>query len=190
MILTNKQKSFLDKVVYGLWSINPNTDLIDVDGCVDISSMGLTEIPFDFGDVTGNFNCGNNLLVNLNGSPRSSMNFYCDYNLLETLSGGPKLVSFDYYCYNNKLSSLEGSPQLVGGDFYCFDNNLNILNGAPQSVGGKFYIQLKKIDRKYHSIIIPQIEEMIERGIKLYRPEEYYYPYKEIYYNSKLIEIL
>jgi hypothetical protein len=31
---------------------------------------------------------------------------------------------------------------------------------------------------------------MIEMGIKLYKPEDYYYPYKEAYYIDKLIELL
>jgi hypothetical protein len=67
---------------------------------------------------------------------------------------------------------------------------LSSLEGAPQSVGGDFHIHLGKIDKKYYHVIIPEIEELIYKGIKIYKPEEYYYPYKEIYYTYKLIELL
>jgi hypothetical protein len=67
---------------------------------------------------------------------------------------------------------------------------LSSLEGAPQSVGGLFYIDLSYIDNKYYHVIIPEIEELIYKGIKIYKPEEYYYPYKEIYYTDKLIGLL
>jgi hypothetical protein len=31
---------------------------------------------------------------------------------------------------------------------------------------------------------------MMERGIELLKKDEYYYPYKEAYYNDKIIELL
>jgi hypothetical protein len=49
MMLTNKQKSFLENVVIGKWSINQNTGLVDVEGNVLMSDMRLTEIPVKFG---------------------------------------------------------------------------------------------------------------------------------------------
>jgi hypothetical protein len=88
------------------------------------------------------------------------------------------------------LVSLLGAPQLVGGEFICIRNNLSSLEGAPQSVGGLFYIDLSYIDKKYYHVIIPEIEELISRGINLYKPDEYYHPYKEIHYKNKLIELL
>jgi hypothetical protein len=44
MKITKKQKSFLDKVVNGVWSINSDTNLIDVEGSVDMSHMKLIEV--------------------------------------------------------------------------------------------------------------------------------------------------
>jgi hypothetical protein len=149
MRLNEKQKSFLDKVVEGTWSINPDTDFIDVDGNVNMILMGFTEIPVKFGDVDGYF-----------------------------------------YCLHNHLSSLEGAPQSVGGYFNCNHNKLTSLKGAPQSVGGLFSIKLDEISKSYYHVIIPKIEEMIEIGIALQNPYEYYYPYKEAYYNAKIIDIL
>jgi hypothetical protein len=128
MKLTKKQKSFLNKVVNGAWSINPHTGLVDVDGYVSMSFMNLTKIPVKFGKVSGNF-----------------------------------------FCSFNKLTSLKGAPQLVEG---------------------VFYIKLDEIDISYFPVIIPQIEELIEKGIKLHRAEDFYYPYKETYYNNKIVELL
>jgi hypothetical protein len=170
MKITNEQKSFLDKVVTGKWSINPNTGLIDVEGSVYMSDMKLTEIPIKFGEVTGYFNCYENELTSLVGAPQS--------------------VGKDFYCSYNQLTSLKGAPQSVEKDFICHHNRLTSLVGAPQSVGGLFYIDLSYIDKKYYHVIIPEIEELISRGINLYKPDEYYYPYKESYYNNKIIKIL
>jgi hypothetical protein len=85
---------------------------------------------------------------------------------------------------------LVGAPQSVGGGFSCSYNQLTSLVGAPKSVGGLFYIDLSYIDKKYYHVIIPEIEELISKGIRLYNPDEYYYPYKEIHYKNKLIELL
>ena len=49
--------------------------------------------------VTGNFDCGNNNLTSLKGSP--------------------KHVGDDFDCYNNNLTSLEGAPKHVGSSFWC-----------------------------------------------------------------------
>jgi hypothetical protein len=80
---TDRQKSFLDKVVSGKWSINSDTGLVDVDGNVFMSDMKLTEIPVKFGKVTGNFNCAD--------------------NQLNSLIGAPKSVGGDFNCSNNKV---------------------------------------------------------------------------------------
>jgi hypothetical protein len=50
------------------------------------------------------------------------------------------------------------------------------MEGVPQSVGGYFYINLGFTDKSCYYVIIPEIEEMIERGIVLYNPDVYYYP--------------
>jgi hypothetical protein len=170
MNLTDKQKSFLDKVVDGTWSINTDNGLVNVRGNVYMPNMNLTEIPVKFGKVSGNFNCG--------------------YNKLICLKGAPQSVGSSFVCYDSQLTSLEGAPQLVRDSFYCYGNRFTSLEGKPQSVGGYFHINLVFIDKKYYYVIIPQIEEMIEMGIKLYKPDKHYYPYKKAYYIDKLIELL
>jgi hypothetical protein len=98
---------------------------ISVQGDVDLSSKNLTELPFKFRKVTGNFNCYNNQLTSLNGCPAS--------------------VDGDFHCFNNQLTSLNGCPSSIGKDFYCNNNKLTSLNGCPASVGGSFncYYNLK-----------------------------------------------
>jgi len=108
------------------------------DSDVDLSEMGLTELPVRFKEVKGNFNCS--------------------YNKLTTLKGAPEYIGGYFSCYENNLTTLEGAPEVVGGSFYCYGNNLTTLEGAPKEVGGSFYYyenslpaeELKKtIDRSY-----------------------------------------
>ena len=100
-------------------TLNPKTGRYDVDGDIDLSNCELhTFGPIKFGVVTGDFDCSDNNLTDLDGAP-------------QTVGGA-------FYCYDNQLVSLEGAPQEVGGDFYCHDNQLVSLEGAPQTVGGSF----------------------------------------------------
>jgi hypothetical protein len=113
---------------------------IDVDGDVDLSYKGLTELPLRFRNVTFNFYCQNNQLTSLEGSPQSvGGDFYCSRNQLKTLEGCPKSIGRHFYCQNNQLISLEGCPKSVGEGFYCQNNQLMTLEGGPKSVGGDFW---------------------------------------------------
>jgi hypothetical protein len=163
-------KDIMNKVVYnGTYTIHSD-GTVDVNGDVGMDNMNLTEMRVKFGKVTGNFNCPENQLASLEGAPQS--------------------VGGDFNCSYNQLTSLVGAPQSVGGDFICIRNNLSSMVGAPQSVGFLFYIDLSYIYKKYYHVIIPEIEELISKGINLYKPDKYYYPYKEIHYKNKLIELL
>jgi hypothetical protein len=95
MKLTNEQNSFLDKVVSGKWSINSDTNLIDVEGSVDMSN--LTNIPVKFGNVTDYFNFS--------------------YKELTSLIGASKSIGRVFKCTNNPLTILEGASQSIG-DYY------------------------------------------------------------------------
>jgi hypothetical protein len=211
MKLTKKQKKFLDEVVNGIWSINHDTGFIDVDGNVDMSSKCISNIPVKFGNVTKNFNCSYNEIISIEQSPISvGGDFDCSFNSLKNLVGAPKSVGGNFDCSFNNLTSLEGAPQSVGRDFNCSVNELSILFGCPLTVGGEFnlyrnpitslvglsksfnflLISLQDISVDYYNGIIPQIEEMIESGIKIAEPDFFYYPYKEAYYNRKIMEII
>jgi hypothetical protein len=90
---TDRHKSFLDKVVSGKWSINSDTNLIDVEGSVNMSRMNLIKIPVKFGKVTGNFNCAD--------------------NQLNSLIGAPKSVGGDFNCSNNKVKFTKDDVRAV-----------------------------------------------------------------------------
>jgi hypothetical protein len=137
------------------------------------------------------FICSYNRLTSLKGAPQSvDGDFNCYDNQLTSLVGAPQSVSGNFICIFNQLTSLEGAPQSVGGGFNCRFNQLTSLEGAPHLVGGLFVINLGEIDKNYYPVIIPEIEELISKGINLYKPDEYYHPYKEIHYKNKLIELL
>jgi hypothetical protein len=109
---------------YGIENYIINSDgSIDVDGGVDLSYKGLTELPLTFNKVTGYFDCGRNRLTSLKGSPR--------------------WIGGWFYCDNNQLTSLEFSPDYVGDDFYC-DNNKLTDNLCDTEIGGRFYTTLKQ----------------------------------------------
>jgi hypothetical protein len=104
------------------YTINPDGS-IDVDGRVDLSFNGLTELPLIFNKVSGNFNCS--------------------YNQLTTLKGSPRWVGSNFNCYNNQLTSLEFSPDYVGDDFLCNYNPLTD-NYCDTEIGGWFYTTLEQ----------------------------------------------
>jgi hypothetical protein len=112
---------------------------VDVDGTVDISFKNLKKIPVQFGIIKGDFNCSNNKLDSLKGSPHSvGVSFFCHKNRLTSLEGAPQSVGKAFVCSNNTLRSLEGAPLSVDGSFNCSENNLVSLKGGPESVNGIF----------------------------------------------------
>ena len=104
------------------YTINPDGS-IDVNGSVNLSGRGLTELPLTFNKVNGGFYCSNNQLTSLKGCPR-------------WISGG-------FRCGYNQLTSLEFSPDYVGGYFSCIWNKLTD-NYCESEIGGKFYTSLKQ----------------------------------------------
>jgi hypothetical protein len=92
--------------------------VVHVVGDVNIAYRGLTSIPVQFGYVSGEFICAD--------------------NVLDSLEGCPSEVGGGFYCSSNKLTSLEGGPNEVGGNFNCINNNLTSLEGCPKEVGGNF----------------------------------------------------
>ena len=109
---------------YGInnYTINPDGS-IDVNGDVDLSHKGLTELPLRFNRVSGYFDCGDNKLT--------------------TLKGSPKWVGRGFYCNRNQLTSLEFSPYYVGGYFSCSSNQLT-NNLCDTEIGTYFYTTLKQ----------------------------------------------
>jgi len=125
---------------YNIMNYTINDDgTVDVDGGVYLNQFGLTKLPLKFGKITGYFDCGENQLTTLEGSPNYVGGcFYCFDNKLTTLEGAPNYVGVSFNCNNNQLTTLEGGPSHVGGYFDCYNNQLTTLKGAPSYVGGYF----------------------------------------------------
>ena len=83
---------------YNIQNYTINDDLsIDVYTNVNLSRLGLKELPLKFNNVRGYFNCNSNNLTSLKGSP--------------------KVCQSDFHCADNYLKSLEYSPELINGIF-------------------------------------------------------------------------
>jgi len=148
---------WLDKHVDGSWTRREDGK-IDVNGSLDFDGAHVTNMPFKFVTVTGDFkgpwgltslegspeyvggdfNISTQELTSLKGSPNEvGGNFNCTASSLTSLEGGPVKVGGDFDCSYNQLTSLKGSPSVVGGDFNCIWNPLKSLEGAPENLGGK-----------------------------------------------------
>ena len=131
---------------YGIENYTINNGLVDVDGDVDLCNENLTKLPIKFGNVSGDFYCGNNQLKTLEGCPEEvGGDFYCYNNQLTTLEGCPEEVGGDFKCFRNKITSLKGGPQYVSKTFNCGNNQLTSLKGAPKSIGNTFYCNDNKL---------------------------------------------
>ncbi len=109
---------------------------LDVNGDVDLSEMNLTQLPFKFGKVTGDFNCSYNELSSTENMPRIvGGSFYCYHNPITSLIGGPEEVGWDYSCSETLISSFDGIPQHLR-IFYCTNcKRLRSLKGLPDAQG-------------------------------------------------------
>ena len=124
---------------------------IHEDGVVDIgANVRLIEktekLPVQFGHVVGSFDCYDNQLTSLSGSPKS-VNGYFD-------------------CTKNKLTSLDGAPQSVGRKFDCSDNPLTSLKGAPSVIDGGFILD--------YIPNLPLLRTLVAKwGVILWQSKEY-----------------
>jgi hypothetical protein len=110
---------------------------IDVDGDVRIYGKRLTKLPLKFGKVTGYFDCRNNQLTTLEGSPKEvGGSFYCAENELTSLEGSPLSVGGSFGCWKNQLTNLVGGPEVVLGAYYADTNQINSFEGFPDDYEG------------------------------------------------------
>jgi len=124
----------------------PDLSDISVTGSFDCSNNNLTSLEGSPKKVEGHFNCSFNKITSLEGCPREvGRIFSCSHNNLTSLEGCPKEVEGIFDCTHNNLTSLEGCPETVGGGFYCSHNDLTSLEGCPETVGGNFYCSHNKL---------------------------------------------
>lgn len=87
------------------YTIRPNL-VVDVDGYVELSGKHLTELPFQFGEVTEDF--------------------WCSDNQLTSLHNVPIIVGGGFYGHYNQLTSLQYCPIKIGTLFNCLRNPLEV----------------------------------------------------------------
>jgi len=129
---------------------NPNTESVDVKGDVNIKVSNFNQEILDeikFGRVLGNFLCGSLDLTNLNFAPDFvGKDFNCSNNLLTSLEGSPREVRGTFNVYDNgrKIENLMGSPRKIGQNFIISFNLesdcLESLLGAPEKIDGEFIL--------------------------------------------------
>jgi hypothetical protein len=117
---------------------------VSVDGDVIFfgryNDIQMDRVPFNFKEVTGQYDCSGMELTSLDGSPRVvTGTFDCQENNLTSLKGAPDIAKGSFRCRANKLTSLIGAPKEVGKGFYCHENDgITSLDGAPEVVGEVF----------------------------------------------------
>ena len=95
-------KAWCDEMGIKNYTINSQGE-IDVDGDVNLYKKNFKELPYKFGEVSGNFNVDNN-------------------KNLKTLKNCPNKVGGFFNCsLNPQLDLLEDCPKRIGGDFYCYN---------------------------------------------------------------------
>jgi hypothetical protein len=153
------------------WSIN-SEGLVDVNGYVNLFNKKLTNLPLNFGHISGDFDCANNYLTNLKGCPKSVGGFFdCHSNELTSLEGSPKVVSGSiFYCSNNQLTSLRFAPEEIEGMVNVLPNPISDI---PEKYLNKEYLGFivkEQYDwnlyRKDGTIYLERLEQMIEWGIE------------------------
>ena len=148
---------------YRIKNYTINDDLsIDVNGSVSLNKKDLKYLPLRFNYVGGFFDCSNNKLKTLEGTPQTvNGRFDCGRNELKTLEGSPQTVGGGFYCYGNELVSLEGCPQTVNGRFDCYNNYLTDLEHFPE-VGDGINIEENKVNLLVYTFIENADSFMIE----------------------------
>ena len=120
-----KIANFITK--YGIQNTNIRKDVnytyvIDINGDVNLSNKNLTDpdMTAKFGKVTGNFECSNNQLTNLDFAP--------------------DCVGGNFNCSNNNIKDFDDIPiRHVVGNFYAYGADPDKLSKLESIVEGKIY---------------------------------------------------
>lgn len=124
---------------------------VDVNQNVLLSNCKLESFPIQFGVVNGDFDCSNNNLISLKGSPYKVKGaFDCANNNLVSLLNGPSFVGKNYIANNNQLEDLEYISPYIGQSIILSKNNINCLKGLPKKVNGLLNLSDNKLTTLKH----------------------------------------
>ena len=128
---------------YGIKNYKFNDDgTLDVYQDIDLWDLNVTELPFKFGKVDGNFTCHNVNLISLKGFPKI-VNGDLDIhtNKLKSLEYISEVINGDLDCNWNQIEDFKYFPKIIKGDVYCRSNNLKSLKGLNfKNISGKIYV--------------------------------------------------
>ena len=150
MILTQRQKDFLNRYTIGVWKINPLNDLVDIEGNFHYGNFNReVKSPLrgiKFGEVTGDFyfEAQPSSFDDLSGFPyKVGKDFSCSRCSLNSLKGGPKEVGGNYYCsFNRGLKNFKYAPEIINGDFIArFNSGLESFEGLPKYIRGDLNLE-------------------------------------------------
>jgi len=129
------------------WNLDKKTNMFNFDGDVEIADELIEDgkLAIKFANVTGDFNCNNEKITSLVGSPEYvGGDFNCSKTKITSLEGAPKEVKGSFICSNTKITSLVGMPEYAGG-VYAYNTEITSLVGSPEYVGGDFNCSKTKI---------------------------------------------
>lgn len=87
----------------------------------------VSQLPVKFDVVIGRFDCKNNRLTTLEGSPNEVSSMNCTTNKLTSLIGAPERVNNLFSCYKNPLQSLDGLPKHMRRIILPYSPNFQLL---------------------------------------------------------------
>ena len=123
----------IDKICkqYNIENYTINTDgTIDVNGevGVNLDYLRLKKLPLKFNKVNGWFDCSNNELITLEGSPvEVNGSFYFNSNKLTSFEYVPKIIRGSFDCSWNNIKTFEYFPSYIKYDFYCYDTPIEVV---------------------------------------------------------------
>ena len=107
---------------------NISNYIINPDGSIDTNdvylySKKLTKLPLKFNKINGYFDCCNNELISLEGSPKEiNGDFYCHNNKLTSFGYVPRIIRGNFSCNRNNIKTFEYFPSFVRCGFFCWGN--------------------------------------------------------------------
>jgi len=105
--------------------------MVNVEGDINLSNKGLIRIPWEFGSVSGNFDCHYNNLSSLYNAPFFvGKNFNCSHNQLVSIEYCPIHIGGDLSCNDNELEGLKFCPKYIGGNVWCYNNPIKSFKDA------------------------------------------------------------
>jgi hypothetical protein len=164
-------KSFLN--ARGIKNYTIHDDLVvDVDEHIRINDKELTQFPFQFGVVKGDFWASFIPLCSLKGSPREVQgNFDVSYTQITSLEYCPEIITQDFNAVRNNIQNLNFTPKKV-----------DVLSLGFNKMKLEHFVNVQLNEFKH---IASNENEKIELLKPFYKPYQSYGKYNEVSLNKE-----